>query len=198
MNKFWLLILLVYCHSSSGALYIYENSQGKQIVTNLPSKQSGHQLIYSSDPTNTLGLTQKIPPLDFDSKLITWIKQASKKHNVPAALIYAVIQQESNFKQNATSSKGAIGLMQLMPNTAQSYGLYDIYDPKKNIDIGTKHLKRLLTKYQNDMSLALAAYNAGEGNVKKYKGIPPFNETKAYIVKVKQFFLIAQENNSLL
>ena len=185
---------------SYGAIYIYENSTGKQIVTNLESNNKTLRLVYSSDPNiqAQIGLSQKIPSLHFKQQLMDWINQSAKTHNVPSALIYAVIKQESNFKQNATSSKGAMGLMQLMPKTAQSYGLYDIYDPKKNIDVGTKHIKRLLIKYQNNLDLALAAYNAGEGNVKKHNGIPPFSETKNYVKKVNQFYLIAQKNNSLL
>ncbi|MCJ8313779.1 MAG: lytic transglycosylase domain-containing protein [Saccharospirillaceae bacterium] len=200
MNKYWFVILVLISPLSFSAIYIYENNNGKQIVTNLQSNNKSLKLVYSSNPNiqPQLGLSQKIPDLNFDKKLFDWINQSAKKHNVSSALIYAVIRQESNFKQNATSSKGAMGLMQLMPKTAQSYGLFDIYDPKKNIDIGTKHLKRLLIKYKNDLDLVLAAYNAGEGNVKKYKGIPPFAETKIYVKKVNNFYLIAKKNNSLL
>lgn len=200
LNKYWFVILVLISPLSFSAIYIYENNNGKQIVTNLQSNNKSLKLVYSSNPNiqPQLGLSQKIPDLNFDKKLFDWINQSAKKHNVSSALIYAVIRQESNFKQNATSSKGAMGLMQLMPKTAQSYGLFDIYDPKKNIDIGTKHLKRLLIKYKNDLDLVLAAYNAGEGNVKKYKGIPPFAETKIYVKKVNNFYLIAKKNNSLL
>jgi soluble lytic murein transglycosylase-like protein len=100
-----------------------------------------------------------------------------------AALIRAVIAQESAFKIDARSPKGARGLMQLMPATAQQYQVENIVDPKQNIYAGTKHLRYLLQRFSS-LSLALAAYNAGEGAVAKYQGIPPYPETQDYVTKV--------------
>lgn len=111
------------------------------------------------------------------------IKQASLAHNVDQGLVKAIIHTESGFNPRARSKPGAQGLMQLMPATAAMYSVNDAYDPSQNIAAGTKHIKYLINRYRS-LELALAAYNAGEGNVKKYGGIPPFTETRDYVKRV--------------
>lgn len=110
------------------------------------------------------------------------IDEAAAAHDVDADLVRAVIRVESGFRPRARSRKGAMGLMQLMPATARQYGVQDAYDPAQNIDAGVRHLRRLLDRY--DVRLALAAYNAGEGTVDRYGGIPPYKETRQYVEKV--------------
>lgn len=111
------------------------------------------------------------------------IRAAAVRHNLDFGLVKAVIHTESGFDPRARSGPGAQGLMQLMPATAARYRVQDVWDPAQNIEAGSRHLRHLLNRY-NDLSLALAAYNAGEGNVKKYGGIPPFAETRDYVERV--------------
>lgn len=110
------------------------------------------------------------------------IESASGRHGVDARVVKAVIQVESAFRPRARSHKGAMGLMQLMPQTARTYQARNPYDPASNIEAGTKYLKKLLDEFE--LPLALAAYNAGESAVRRFGGIPPYAETQAYVTKI--------------
>lgn len=115
----------------------------------------------------------------------SYIVESSNRYGIDPLLIYAQMHQESAFKLKATSHKGASGLMQLMPPTARRFGVTDIYDPRQNIDAGVKYMRWLLNKFDGDVNLALAGYNAGEGAVMKYgNSIPPFNETREYVRRI--------------
>lgn len=122
--------------------------------------------------------------------LLDVVRVTARKHGVAATLVKSIIKAESAFRSNAVSPKGAIGLMQLMPDTAQEYGAINPHVPEQNIDAGTKYLGWLLKRYENrknTLSLAIAAYNAGPGNVDKYRGIPPFAETRTYVKRVMNY-----------
>ena len=112
------------------------------------------------------------------------VEQAAHRHQVNAGLIHAVIAVESAYRADAVSHRGAVGLMQLMPATAQRYGPTDLRDPAQNIHAGVQHLRELLEFFGGDVVLALAAYNAGAGAVMRYGGIPPYRETTQYVSKV--------------
>ncbi|GER67372.1 hypothetical protein BpJC7_17740 [Weizmannia acidilactici] len=170
--------------SSATALYALA---GSPLLSNLAgyttaadsSDQSG---ISSKDASNTN--TDATDGGSIPKDLSSIISRASEKYGVPENLIKAVIQQESDFKTDAVSSAGAAGLMQLMPGTAASLGVTDVMDPGQNVDAGTKYLKTLLDKYNDNVQLALAAYNAGPANVDRYGGIPPFKETQNYVASI--------------
>jgi Rod binding domain-containing protein len=116
------------------------------------------------------------------------IQEAADKYNVDPDLIAAVIAQESAGQSNEVSSKGAIGLMQLMEDTAQDMGVHDIKNPRDNILGGTKYLNQMLDRFDGDLTLALAAYNAGPSAVAKYNGVPPYKETQDYVKKVRAYY----------
>jgi hypothetical protein len=136
-------------------------------------------------PIGTSGLASTI-----DSSLLDQtpygaiIATVSEAHGVDPMLVRALIQVESNYRPRARSNRGAMGLMQLMPSTARQYQVRNPYDPTANISAGVKHLKGLIDRMDGAVELALAAYNAGEGAVKKFKGIPPYRETRNYVSRI--------------
>ena len=116
------------------------------------------------------------------------VEKKAKKYNLMPELIHAVIEAESAYDPNAVSSAGAVGLMQLMPATARRFGVSDRTDPEQNIDAGANYLRKLLSMFDNDVKLAIASYNAGEGAVMKYgRTIPPYRETQQYVVRVLKY-----------
>ncbi len=116
------------------------------------------------------------------------VREAADRHTVDPALVRAVIETESNWNPSAVSRKGAVGLMQLMPTTAQRFGASDFYTPQQNVEAGVTYLKTLLERYNGNLDLALAAYNAGEGAVDRAHGIPRFRETRDYVQKVQNAY----------
>ncbi len=131
----------------------------------------------NSTPTRKVN-SEKVGSLDH------LISSMAQKYGINPDLIQQVVKAESGFNAKATSSAGAMGLMQLMPGTAASYGVQNAYDPIQNLDGGTHFLKDLLDRFNGNIPLSLAAYNAGPGAVEKYDGVPPYKETQAYVQKI--------------
>jgi soluble lytic murein transglycosylase-like protein len=129
------------------------------------------------DPSQILALLDSTPYGDL-------IASMSQTHGVDPMLVRALIQVESGYQPKARSTKGAMGLMQLMPSTAKEYNVRNPYEPKANIEAGIKHLKALIDRFGGGVELALAAYNAGEGAVKKFNGVPPYRETRDYVSRI--------------
>ncbi|HSF59698.1 MAG TPA: transglycosylase SLT domain-containing protein [Candidatus Binatia bacterium] len=154
-------------------VYVYKDKQGVLTFTNVPTHQGFRRVIRDGAPRFS-------SPGSYDDL----IRSASDRHNVDADLIRAVIKVESDFDSSARSHKGATGLMQLMPDTARLHNVPDLFDPGANIEGGVRHLKLLLGRYQGDLQLSLAAYNAGIKAVEKHGGIPPFAETREYVRRV--------------
>lgn len=127
-----------------------------------------------------------IAPAKPSAPIAETVDRVARQNNLSPDLVHSVIQVESNYNPNAVSPKGAQGLMQLIPATARRFGVSDAFDPADNIQGGARYLKYLLKLYKGDESLALAAYNAGEGAVSRYGGVPPYPETQEYVAKVRQ------------
>ena len=121
------------------------------------------------------------------------IDAAAREHGVNRHLIRAIIEAESEFDPLAVSSRGACGLMQLMPGTVRRFGVADCFDVRENVGGGTRFLKVLLTRYQGSIALSVAAYNAGEGAVARHRGIPPYGQTRAYVRRVQALLVAVRE-----
>jgi len=117
-------------------------------------------------------------------ELATLVDQIAGRHGVDSDLVHSMIRVESNYNPFAVSSKGALGLMQLVPSTARRFSVTDVFNPAQNVEGGVRYLKYLLDLYKGEKRLALAAYNAGEGTVERYRGVPPFRETRDYVYRV--------------
>ncbi|KOY82426.1 lytic transglycosylase domain-containing protein [Lysinibacillus macroides] len=171
-------------YKGSNAVFIPESVKqalaNSHINTKLDSYVSG-DVIGSTAYANTLAGANQYAAI---------IEKAAATYHVPAKLIAAVIKQESNFNPTVVSRAGAQGLMQLMPKTAQYLGVTNAFDPEQNIMAGANYLRQMLDKFNNDPTLALAAYNAGASRVTKYGGIPPFKETQNYVKKVMNYFTV--------
>ncbi|MBI3669333.1 MAG: lytic transglycosylase domain-containing protein [Acidobacteria bacterium] len=125
-------------------------------------------------------------PVPLNVPFAEMIRASAQKHGVEQELIASVIAVESNFNPRAVSPKLARGLMQLLPEVARRFAVADVFDPGQNIDAGTRYLKELLARYNQDLALTLAAYNAGPDRVEQYRGVPPFYETRNYVRRVTQ------------
>ncbi|MCF6288744.1 MAG: lytic transglycosylase domain-containing protein [Proteobacteria bacterium] len=190
MNQYLILLLLVsYCiiaHSQTLKVYKHVDAEGVMHYSSKKPVGKKYNILMIRCPEcgwkNTVNW--HTTPLITD-KYITEINTAAKKWGIDSALIKAVIHAESSFIANNQSSAGAQGLMQLMPATQKIYAVTDPFDPTQNINAGTELLKHLLETYNNNLQLSLAAYNAGEGAVKKYNNsVPPYEETENYIKRV--------------
>ncbi len=164
-------LLSILTLTSHADIYKFKDSEGVIHYTNIPQGKNYSKAM--SERKSTPG-----------NKYSYIIREKSRKYNIEPSIIKAVITAESNWNPRAISQKGAIGLMQLMPSTARDMQITNPYDPEQNIEAGTKYLRFLLNRFDGDITLALAAYNAGPGKVERSGGIPPITETKKYVKKV--------------
>ncbi|HKM66307.1 MAG TPA: lytic transglycosylase domain-containing protein [Candidatus Acidoferrum sp.] len=157
------------------------------VIAKLSAKKPATQAIYLQGEISFMGRERPAMFLDRDGaeKLV---REAAERHNVDPALVRAVIETESNWNPAAKSRKGAVGLMQLIPTTAQRFGVNDAYNPGQNVDAGVRYLKVLLERYRGNLDLALAAYNAGEGAVDRAHGVPAYRETRNYVQRVQDAY----------
>ena len=163
-------------------IYMYIDSQGVMHFTNVPT--SSDYRIFINERPKRRGV--KMDANRFDR----YINEAAGLHGVDFPLLKAVIRAESAFDPKAVSKKGALGLMQIMPANLKAFRVNDPFDPRQNIMGGTRYLKRLIQRFDGQVPLALAAYNAGPRAVDTHRGIPPITETKAYVKRVMKFFYL--------
>lgn len=180
---FFFSLSLFLCYETSYAdIYKYVSPDGRVYYTDKPSHRF-YKRIIRSRPSSYNWAVGRIK--GNKQKYSDIIAKAASDHHVDEKLLHAVIQAESAYHAQAVSSAGAVGLMQLMPDTAKRYGVRDRTDPVQNVYGGTRYLKDLLAMFNSNLTLAIAAYNAGEGAVKKYNNsIPPYPETRNYVKQV--------------
>lgn len=173
---------------------LVQNFDGRRMFVNTdqPAKarltsSRAPKTIYLPAEQTFLGRKHQAMSLDRDGAEAL-VKEAAERHRMDPALIRAVIETESHWNAGAVSRKGAVGLMQLVPSTAQRFGVKDMFSPKQNVDAGVRYLKTLLERYNGNLELALAAYNAGEGAVDRARGVPAFRETRNYVQRVQGFY----------
>jgi len=165
--------------TSYGEIYQYIDAKGTISLTNVPSDARYRRVDTPS---------HRLPSIISERELAPMISRFSRQHQLHPALIRAVIKAESDFNPVAVSRAGAVGLMQLMPQTADRMNVRDPYDPEDNIGGGTKYLRHLLDRFRGNLPLALAAYNAGEHVVDRYNTLPPITETRRYVRKVLRYY----------
>lgn len=185
---FGLCLLILLVPVSQADIYKYVDKNGRVYLTDKP-KHNGYKILVKT----WKGWEEKKHSwADYKKnrkRFTPAINRIAKRHHLSNALLHAVITAESSYDPNAISRAGAVGLMQLMPGTAQRYGVRNRKDPVSNMEGGTRYLKDLLGMFDNNLTLALAAYNAGENAVKKYNNqIPPYEETRHYVNKVLGFY----------
>lgn len=163
----------------SAEIYQYIGPNGTISLTNVPTDHRYRRIEVESARFHSAISERELDPM---------IRRYSSEHRLHPALIRAVIKAESNFDPRAVSRAGAIGLMQLMPQTAMRLDVRDMYDPEDNIGGGTKYLRQLLDRFHGNLPLALAAYNAGENVVDRYQALPPIDETRQYVRKVLHYY----------
>lgn len=178
-------------HSSFAVIYVYLTPNGSKIITDSRINKPGYVLKKSYSTNSYLSSTNKsvYKSRTIKSQYDALIVNTALKYDLEPSFIKAVIHVESAFDRYALSPAGAMGLMQLMPATASNYQLkQDHFNPNRNIEVGVQHIKDLMQRYGSDKRLSLAAYNAGQGAVSKYNGVPPFKETQNYIKKVMRLY----------
>lgn len=166
---------------------MFVNADPNPVAKLVPLAPSKPQSIYMTGEIAFMGKSRPAVSLDRDG-VEKLVREAADRYHVDPALVRAVIQTESNWNASALSRKGAMGLMQLIPTTAQRFGANDAFNPKQNVEAGVRYLRTLLERYNGNLDLALAAYNAGEGAVDRAHGVPSFRETRNYVQRVQEAY----------
>jgi hypothetical protein len=187
-------LALSFFGEAKAGMYQCRDSDGAVLFTNSPAQPGCRLLGGAFAERSPNGSLSSGDPARFDD----FIFSSSNRYGVDPALVRAVVKVESDFNEAARSNKGAQGLMQLMPDTARLHNVGNAYNPEENIEGGVQHLRLLLDRYQGDLPLTLAAYNAGVKAVEKHRGIPPYSETKEYVRRVLSYLQRYSKNGQIV
>ena len=182
-----LCLIMLIAMPCTGEIYTYRDKNGHLVLTDAPQGNHRVRKVHHSKKRKSASRSRKArqaPLASKDSEINRLVEKYSVLYDLDERLLQAVIRTESDYDRNAVSRKGAMGLMQLMPETGRQYGVDDFFNPEENIRAGAKHLRALLDRYFGDTRMALAAYNAGVSAVDRYNGVPPFQETQNYVSKI--------------
>ena len=192
------LLLALQITPSQGDIYTYTSADGTVHFTNLPGGDPRYRLYLRSRDGKRRSAGSAVPPSDTSAERFTRydesIREAATLYQIPEELVRAVIKVESDYDPRAVSRAGALGLMQLMPETAERMQVRDVMDPRENVLGGVRYLRVLANLFNGDIQLTLAGYNAGENAVVRYRGIPPYEETEDYVVRVLGYYRRYREN----
>ncbi|MBI2817985.1 MAG: lytic transglycosylase domain-containing protein [Acidobacteria bacterium] len=193
----------------AGSISAYRESNGRVVFVNEPPGETYKPPAIPAEPAAPANATSNTTNHQsqtgesravrsvFQSAWDEMINAAAKRHRIDPALVRAVVQVESNFNPFAVSSRGAKGLMQLIPATARRFGVKNVFDPRANLDGGVRYLRYLMTLFSGDLRLSLAAYNAGENAVDRHSGVPPFPETQDYLRRISEIYPLSAASRSV-
>jgi soluble lytic murein transglycosylase-like protein len=186
-------------------IFQFTDADGVVHYTNVQPRNGGWKRLYRSDDSPRAGTTSTrstrvAPHAHHPERMRLYeahIREAANLYQLPEAFLRAVVMVESNFFPDAVSQAGAMGLMQLMPSTALNMGVMDAFDPRQNVLGGARYLRMLANRFNGDLVLTVAAYNAGEGAIKRYNGVPPYQETRMYVKRVLHHYYAFRNTSEL-
>lgn len=197
-----LLLSAVPAEKARADIFQFTDADGVVHYTNVQPRTGGWKRLYRSDDSGRKGTTStRVVPQKPDPERMRLfdehIREAANLYQLPEAFLRAIVLVESNFFPDAVSHAGAMGLMQLMPSTALKMGVLDAFDPRQNVLGGARYLRVLANRFNGDLVLTVAAYNAGEGAIKRYNGVPPYQETRMYVKRVLHHYYAFRNTGEL-
>jgi soluble lytic murein transglycosylase-like protein len=191
---------LVVADKAKADIFQFTDGDGVVHYTNVQPRNSGWKRLYRDSPRSNPTVARSNPRTADPDRMRLFgahIREAAKLYQLPEAFLRAIVMVESNFFPEAVSEDGAMGLMQLMPGTAVNMGVLDAFDPRQNVLGGARYLRMLANRFNGDLVLTVAAYNAGEGAIKRFNGVPPYQETRMYVKRVLHHYYAFRNTTEL-